>query len=605
MITKESIESLSQRVDIVDVISQYIEVRKQGSSYVSICPFHNDRNPSMHINPQKGFYHCFACKAGGDVFKFVMDYEKLGFNDAVERVAKFCNFTLTYTQEKKDKGANLKHILPLLNAFYKQNLSKHRESLEYLYQRGLNDEDITRFELGFAPSSNQTLRLLQNENIPLDEALKAGAIKEDKDKNEFYASFIHRITFPIYDHRGLLVGFGGRTLDSNHMAKYVNSPQSALFDKGRIFYAFHLAKESIAKKKEMIICEGYMDAIAFHKAGLSNAVAVLGTALGENHLPLIKRYEAKVILCFDSDEAGLKAAMRSAFLLSIHKIDGKVVILEGSKDPAELVASHQEKVLIHKLQKSVELGEFYIRMLLKDPLNSALDKQKALENVQKYTHLLEPLVASSYVGLVSRLLGVDENLIKLTGKSSLKASFVPNSRISRERVYIAEFGLLDFLKDSAEARELFVQISDAVCFEHKELLSKILKGLGREDSDIREFELYNIRGVKDMGEFLLGIVKVNLAFLNRIKIENPSLALKKQLFTLFDRNHHKLAKVLKNTEMNEFLKQILILLRQKNTEETLEMIFKHFYRVFQKSSLNRADLVWDKNTLEEDEENPF
>ncbi|ARJ56989.1 DNA primase [Campylobacter cuniculorum] len=606
MITKESIENLSQRVDIVDIISQYIEVRKQGSSYVCICPFHNDKNPSMHINSQKGFYHCFACKAGGDVFKFIMDYEKLDFSDAVEKVARLCNFTLSYTQEKKEKNSNLKYILPRLNAFYKQNLSQHRTALEYLYQRGLNDEDIKKFELGFAPQSHQTLRLLQNEKIPFDEALKVGAIKEDKENNEFYASFINRITFPIYDHKAFLVGFGGRTLDANHMAKYVNSPQSALFDKGRIFYAFHLAKESISKKKEMIVCEGYMDAIAFHKAGSNNAVAVLGTALGENHLPLIKRYEAKVILCFDNDEAGLNAAMRSAFLLSIHKIDGKVVLLEGGKDPAELVLNHQEKILFERLERGIELGEFYIRMLLKEPLNSALQKQKALENVQKYTHLLEPLIANSYVGLVSRLLGVNENLIKLTkNTSSQKNSFDSHSNLtaSRTKIHIAEFGLLDFLKKSLKARELFMQISDTACFEHRELLSKILQGLGNEDSDIREFELYDIKSLKNQNEFLLGIIKVNLAFLNRVKIQNPSLALKKQLFTLFDKNSFKFLKILKTEESTEFLKQILITLKQEKDEEKLELIFKYFYKIFQKSSLDKADLKWDKNETEQ--ENPF
>ncbi|MCH5336247.1 MAG: DNA primase [Campylobacter sp.] len=605
MITKESIENLSQRVDIVDVISQYIEVRKQGSSYVSVCPFHNDKNPSMHINSQKGFYHCFACKAGGDVFKFVMDYEKLGFNDAVEKVARLCNFTLTYTKEKKEHNTNLKHILPLLNAFYKQNLSKHKENLEYLYQRGLNDEDIIKFELGFAPSSNQTLRLLQNEKISNDEALKVGAIKEDKEKNELYASFINRITFPIYDYKGLLVGFGGRTLDSNNMAKYVNSPQSALFDKGRIFYAFNLAKESIARKKEMIICEGYMDTIAFHKVGLDNAVAVLGTALGENHLPLIKRYEAKVLLCFDNDEAGLKAAMRSAFLLSTHKIDGKVVLLEGGKDPAELVASHQEKMLLNQIQKSIELGEFYIRMLLKEPLTSALDKQKALENVQKYTYLLEPLVANSYVDLVSNLLGVDENLIKLTKNTSPKKPSLKPVYNSKEKIYIAEFELLAFLKRSLKAREFFTQISDEACFEHKILLNKILKGLGNEDSDIREFELYNIKSLKNQNEFLLGIIKVNLAFLNRIKIKNPNLALKKQLFTLLDKFIFKFTKNLKTNEITDFLKQILITLKQEKNEQKLEAMFKHFYKLSQKNSLDKEDLKWDKTDFEINQETPF
>ncbi|MIA77868.1 DNA primase, partial [Campylobacter coli] len=537
MITKESIENLSQRLNIVDIIENYIEVKKQGSSFVCVCPFHADKNPSMHINPTKGFYHCFACKAGGDAFKFVMDYEKLSFADAVEKVANLCNFTLSYTKERNENKKELKTILPSLNAYFKSNLKHHKEALDYLYKRMLNDRDIAKFELGFAGSSEDSIRLFHNEKIPLEDAMSVGALKKDEN-NEFYASFIWRITFPIYDHKDFLVGFGGRTLNPNVAAKYVNSPQNVLFDKSRIFYAFNIAKENIAKKKEMIVCEGYMDAIAFHKAGFNNAVAVLGTALTENHLPLIRRYEAKVILCFDNDEAGLNAATRSAFLLSTHKIDGKVVLLEGGKDPAELVANNQSAKLHILLEKGMDLGEFYIRRILSNfSLNSALDKQKALENIQKYTFSLEPLVASSYVGLVSKLLGVDEKLIVLNSNQKSNKTIDFNASFQQAqnhnpKSHITELELLNYLKNNPNAHELFIKISDARCFKHKVLLEKILEHKSYEDSDIREFESKNFSKDLSQIEFLWGICKVNLAFLNHINITIPYLALKKQIFTL-------------------------------------------------------------------------
>ena len=468
MISKESIENLSQRLNIVDIIENYIEVKKQGSSFVCVCPFHADKNPSMHINVQKGFYHCFACKAGGDAFKFVMDYEKLSFYDAVEKVANLCNFTLNYTKEKNENKKDLKIILPKLNAYFKNNLSHHKEILDYLYSRKLDDKDIAKFELGFAKSSEESVRLLQNENISIEDALAVGALKKDE-KGEIYASFIWRITFPIYDQKNTLVGFGGRTINPNVMAKYVNSPQNIFFDKSRIFYAFHLAKDAINAKKEMIICEGYMDAIAFHKAGFNNAVAVLGTVLTEHHLPLIRRYEAKVILCFDNDEAGLRAATRSAFLLSTHKIDGKVALLEGGKDPAELVANNQNAKLYNILEKGMELGEFYIRRIIADfTLDSALDKQKALESIQKYTFTLEPLVANSYVQLVSKLLGVEEKLVILTKKiKSYKNLNSISLKIPNTKTHIMELEILNFLKNNPNMHELFKQISDSVCFKHK------------------------------------------------------------------------------------------------------------------------------------------
>ncbi|EAJ1834897.1 DNA primase, partial [Campylobacter jejuni] len=538
MITKESIENLSQRLNIVDIIENYIEVKKQGSSFVCICPFHADKNPSMHINPIKGFYHCFACKAGGDAFKFVMDYEKLSFADAVEKVASLSNFTLSYTKEKQENKKELKSILPSLNAYFKDNLKHHKEVLTYLYQRALNDKDIAKFELGFAGASEDSIRLLQNQKIPLEDAMSVGALKKDEN-NEFYASFIWRITFPIYDHKDLLVGFGGRTLNPNVPAKYVNSPQNILFDKSKIFYAFNIAKENIAKKKEIIVCEGYMDAIAFHKAGFNNAVAVLGTALTEHHLPLIRRYDAKVILCFDNDEAGLKAATRSAFLLSTNKIDGKVAILQGGKDPAELVAKNESTKLHNILDEGIELGEFYIRRLISThSIISALDKQKALEAIQKFTFNLEPLVANSYTSLVSNLLKVDEKFIVLSqnSKKTIQTPLISQNKYNfpKEKIHIAELELIAFLKQHPDICNDFKQISDSVCFKHKILLDKILEKKGYEDSDIREFESKNIRKNLNYSEFLLGICKVNLAFLNNVKIKNSTLALKKQLFTLID-----------------------------------------------------------------------
>ncbi|EPW4193059.1 DNA primase, partial [Campylobacter jejuni] len=594
MITKESIENLSQRLNIVDIIENYIEVKKQGSSFVCICPFHADKNPSMHINPTKGFYHCFACKAGGDAFKFVMDYEKLSFTDAVEKVASLSNFTLSYTKEKQENKKELKSILPSLNAYFKDNLKHHKEVLTYLYQRALNDKDIAKFELGFAGASEDSIRLLQNQKIPLEDAMSVGALKKDEN-NEFYASFIWRITFPIYDHKDLLVGFGGRTLNPNVPAKYVNSPQNILFDKSRIFYAFNIAKENIAKKKEIIVCEGYMDAIAFHKAGFNNAVAVLGTALTEHHLPLIRRYDAKVILCFDNDEAGLKAATRSAFLLSTNKIDGKVAILQGGKDPAELVTKNESTKLHDILDEGIELGEFYIRRLISThSIISALDKQKALETIQKFTFNLEPLVANSYTGLVSNLLKVDEKFIVLSqnSKKTIQTPLISQNKYNfpKEKIHIAELELIAFLKQHPDICNDFKQISDSVCFKHKILLDKILEKKGYEDSDIREFESKNIRKNLNYSEFLLGICKVNLAFLNNVKIKNSTLALKKQLFTLIDKNLNLLIKNLNTEELNNFLKEYLIFLKYEKNEEILQQSFRNLNGIFGNKNFTAYDL---------------
>ncbi|EFC33523.1 LOW QUALITY PROTEIN: DNA primase [Campylobacter jejuni subsp. jejuni 414] len=597
MITKESIENLSQRLNIVDIIENYIEVKKQGSSFVCICPFHADKNPSMHINPAKGFYHCFSCKAGGDAFKFIMDYEKLSFADAVEKAASLSNFTLSYTKEKQENKKELKSILPSLNAYFKDNLKHHKEVLIYLYQRALNDKDIAKFELGFAGASEDSIRLLQNQKIPLEDAMSVGALKKDEN-NEFYSSFIWRITFPIYDQKDLLVGFGGRTLNPNIPAKYVNSPQNVLFDKSRIFYAFNIAKENIAKKKEIIVCEGYMDAIAFHKAGFDNAVAVLGTALTEHHLPLIRRYEAKVILCFDNDEAGLKAATRSAFLLSTNKIDGKVAILQGGKDPAELVAKNESAKLHDILDKGIELGEFYIRRLISAySINSALDKQKALETIQKYTFNLEPLVANSYTNLVSNLLKVDEKFIILSQnpKKPIQTPLISQNRYNfhKEKIHIAELELIAFLKQHPDICSDFKQISDSVCFKHKILLDKILEKRVMKIVILENLKVKIFEKKLSYSEFLLGICKVNLAFLNNIKIKNSTLGFKKQLFTLIDKNLNLLIKNLNAQELNNFLKEYLSFLKHEKNEENLQQSFKNLSRIFHKKNFTAYDLRFD------------
>ncbi|AJC88382.1 DNA primase [Campylobacter insulaenigrae] len=587
MIEQASIEQLLQKTDIVDIIAHYIEVKKQGSSYVCKCPFHDDKNPSMHINSIKGFYHCFACKAGGNVFKFVMDYEKLNFIEAVEKVASWSNFSLNYTSQKQDNQKSIMHILPSLNVFYKQNLSKNKEMLSYLYKRGLNDDDIRKFELGYAPSSNETLRLLQNEQINTNDALEVGIIK--KNENGLYASFINRITFSIYDHKNLLVGFGGRTLDENNMAKYVNSPQNKLFDKSRIFYALNLAKDEIYKQKEMIICEGYMDAIALHKAGFKNSVAVLGTALGENHIPLIKRLQARVILCFDNDNAGLQAAIRSAYLLSLAKIDGKVVLLEGGKDPAELVANHQEKLLFSILEKGVELCEFYLRNLIANfDLNSIFNKQKALEEVQKYTFLLEPLIANSYVNLVANLLGVNSQDIKLS-KINKSKTFTTNLFPKKQILInnISELELLKFLHENPKSIQIFNNISSKEYFIHQEIIEAILENKNFENSSIRElYEYENIKKLNNFEEFLYAICKINLAFFNRSKNLNLTQALKKQIFNILNQNLEKIKKICKdNTIFTSHLNEILQTIQTLNNEHELEVFLVNLQQSIKKKHL--------------------
>lgn len=495
MISKNSIENLKNIVDIADVVGSYIPLKKSGANFVCVCPFHNDKHPSMSVSPSKGIYHCFSCKAGGDAIKFVMEYEKLGYVEAIEKLASIYNISLEYTSSKNELKTD-KKILENLNLHYKTLLYKNPEALNYLKSRSITDAIIEKWELGWAAASQNTLNLLQNENIEPKEALEVGVIKQNE--SGYYASFINRITFPIYNHLGRLVGFGGRTISDNP-AKYINSPQSQIFDKSKIFYGYDKAKSEIYRSQSMVICEGYMDCIMLHAAGVSNAVAVLGTALTEKHIPLIKRGDIKVTLSFDSDDAGVNAAFKSARLLMEHQIDGKVVLISGGKDPAELVASSKDQELRDMLSGGVELGEFYITQLVQN-LNpkTPIEIAKALKAIQEFSFSLNPIVADAYVPLVSTLLKIDPGSFRLSkiekrvdNPNLVKTQI--NSQIQKsqliEKKDIAELSILKNMLKNPEFCQIVEQYYGVEIFKDKATYRAVVGSQSQNNEHIRELEL--------------------------------------------------------------------------------------------------------------------
>ncbi|EAJ5693770.1 DNA primase [Campylobacter fetus] len=511
MIEASSIENLKNIVDIADVVGSYLPLKRSGSDFVCVCPFHNDKNPSMRVSPSKGIFHCFSCKAGGDSIKFIMDYEKLSYPEAIEKLANMYNFTLNYTDNKNEHHYD-KKILENLNLYYKSMLYKNREAINYLYSRGINDAMIEKWELGWAGASQATINLLENEEIEPKEALYVGAVKQNE--TGLYASFINRITFPIYNHLGKLVGFGGRTI-SNNPAKYVNSPQSAIFDKSKLLYGYDKAKNQIFKKGEIIICEGYMDCIMLHLAGISNAVAVLGTALTEKHIPLLKRSDIKVILSFDNDEAGVNAAFKSAKLLASSECDGRVVLISGGKDPAELVASGRANELRNSLEGGVELGEFYIRHLIKSSNpKTPLEVAKTLENVQEFTKGLKEIVANSYVPLVSSLLSLAPNSFSLCGNGF---RYSPKKQMAKETKSAKKDLLeLEILKNMLLNKD-YLEVVKSDCgsdmfVTHNEIYKAVTISQNPNNPHIRElslndnFELYDSL---DRLKKALNILKIN------------------------------------------------------------------------------------------------
>lgn len=456
MIKPESIQRLIEQTDIVDVVSRYVNLKRSGRNFVGICPFHDDKNPSMSVSPELNIYHCFSCKAGGNAINFIKEYEKLNFPEAVEKLASMQNFTLEYTDEKSNFKKLDKEALSIVKAYYQSLLYQNKAAINYLYSRGFNDELIAKFELGYAPNSQNTLNLLSNEKIDPKDAINLGIVKVGEGGN-LYASFIDRIIFTINNHAGKIVGFGGRTI-TNHPAKYVNSPQSSVFDKSQIFYAYDKAKDEIYKLKEIIITEGYMDTIMLHKAGHKNAVAVLGTALTPKHLPLLRRSNAKITLCFDGDSAGINAAFKSSKLLLQNDFDTNVVVIPKGADPADLVQAGNLKELDRILNSKTEAGEFVIRQIANEfELQRPVQKQLALDEIVKFTKTLNPIVTDSYKSLVSMILGISIDSFSLSNSSQNSIKSIPNfAKFEKKKDYLE----LQIIKTLYLNKDLFNKCKD-------------------------------------------------------------------------------------------------------------------------------------------------
>jgi DNA primase len=421
MITQDSIEALKARLDIVDVVGSYIELKRAGSSFKAPCPFHDEKSPSFVVNPARNSYHCFGCGAHGDTIKFVMEYEKLNYPEAIEKLAASTNFTLHYTDDTKQKKRS--NLLETLNDWYQKLLEEKRDAMEYLHERGIYASSIERFGIGYAPTSPETLRFLEQRKLSSAEAIEQGAIGRGDD-GRLFARFIERITFPIHSTSGAIVGFGGRTI-TGHQAKYVNSSQSAIFNKSRLLYAYHLAREAIYRRREIIVTEGYLDVVMLHQAGFTHAVATLGTALTAEHLPLLRKGEPKIFLAYDGDKAGRAAAFKASKLLSGSGFDGGVVLFEGGLDPADMIKSGQIEQLNALLHRPIPFIEFVIsEMIGAYDLQDPKAKETALHENIAFLKTLSPLLQEEYRPFIASKLGISPSLIQL-GRTNKTAAAAP------------------------------------------------------------------------------------------------------------------------------------------------------------------------------------
>lgn len=355
MYSSEVIEEVISRNDIVDVISGYVKLKRSGSSYVGLCPFHNEKSPSFSVSQGRQLYHCFGCGVGGNVVTFIMEYENFTFPEAVKLLADRVGMSLPETdyssdeRKERDLKSKLLEINKLAATYYYHMLKSDNGKLgfDYLKKRGLSDETINRFGLGYSEQTGKSLyNYLKNKGYD-DEILKqTGLFSYEKG---VYDKFWNRVMFPIMDANSKVIGFGGRVM-GDAKPKYLNSPETKLFDKSKNLYGLNIARTS--RKSNFIICEGYMDVIALHQAGFNQAVASLGTALTPGQARLIKRYTDNVLITYDSDEAGTKAALRAIPILKEAGLSTKIIDMRPYKDPDEFIKALGTEAFSERIDKA-------------------------------------------------------------------------------------------------------------------------------------------------------------------------------------------------------------------------------------------------------------
>jgi DNA primase len=372
-ISPATLERIRAASDIVDIIGAYVPLKKAGANFTALCPFHKEKSPSFNVNPHKQIFHCFGCHKGGDVFTFVKDYENIGFVDAVRRLAERAKIPLEFDNNPAEQQS--RHLKDELLQIHEQITQRWHNCLlneaagqlarDYLQKRGVSADAIKLFRLGAAPELwDDTVNWAKSKNYELPLVEKAGLIIRKEETGNYYDRFRGRLMFPICDEQGRVVGFSGRILSGDEKtAKYVNSPETPIFTKSKVFFGLDKSKRALLDAQSAIVCEGQLDLIACFMAGVQNVVAPQGTAFTDQHARILKRYVDEVILCFDSDEAGQNAAVRSLDHLLASGIAVRVAVMPKPHDPDSFIKTNGGEAFCELIQKADEFFNFYLKRL--------------------------------------------------------------------------------------------------------------------------------------------------------------------------------------------------------------------------------------------------
>ncbi len=475
------IEEIKNSLDITEVISNYIDIQQVGGNFKARCPFHNEKTASFMVSKEKQIYHCFGCDKGGDIISFIQEYEGLNFNEALKILADKAGISLPeYKGQKKEDYSRVYEINKLATEFYKNKLKENNEVVkkvkEYLNNRKIKEESISKWELGLAGESWDSLyNYLKNKEYKEEEILKAGLILKKRDGQGYIDRFRKRLMFPIKDAQGRTVGFTSRTLakiaynEETFGGKYINSPQTVIYDKSKILYGWSLAKDIIRQKKYIIIVEGNMDAIAISQTKANNVVAVSGTALTKEQIKLIKRYTNNVIFAFDGDNAGSRAVFRGISLGWEEEMNLKILILPNGKDPADIIKENEDN-WYNLLKNSLPVMDYYLQRILAGiDINRADHKKIAVEKLLPIIKFLKSNIEQiHYLKILADKLNIPLHILEkdLEGtKSFLDDKQNNNSIYNEQRKEIVRSLIEKILSMAFFKKELLEKLIDDIDLE--------------------------------------------------------------------------------------------------------------------------------------------
>lgn len=457
----EAVEQIRSNLDIVDTVSSHVVLKKKGTNYIGLCPFHNDKSPSMSVNRQKGIFKCFSCGAGGDALSFYIKINNLEFKDGIYELAEKLNIQIersySMSPEKAQEQKTLKAVVLEINNkvkdHYRSNLSSPDGTVarEYIIKRSLSDEIVKRFELGYSFNKmDGVYNYLKNQGYHIDSMTSSGLIGSSETGDRHYDRFRGRLIFPILNDKGETAGFGGRIIiPDDKAAKYINSPDTSVYNKSEILYGLHYAKDNIKKNKRVIVCEGYMDCITMHQYGIDYAVAVLGTALTRQHIRLLSRYvgDGDIYLNFDNDSAGIAATIRSINELLPLELHAKVVQLEGAKDSDEYLDKYGKEGFEEILSKAVPMDDFLVDYHIKKIKSNPADTGAIIEATATLDKIINPIIKSKLTRKLAHGIGVSEDklFIKKDNKKIMQkaptmvitAQEINKHQVELERLFLA------------------------------------------------------------------------------------------------------------------------------------------------------------------------